>query len=58
MINTCSFRKSASTSNKYFYKFAGVKFKNINKCWIVIFNHMDNYDPSLIHIGENVMYSK
>ncbi len=43
--------------NKYFYKFAGVNFKNINKCWIGAFNHMDNYDPSLIYIGENVNVS-
>ena len=43
--------------NKYFYSLAGVKFKNIKKCWIGFFNHMDNYDPSLIYIGENVNVS-
>ena len=43
--------------NKYLYKFAGVKFKNINKCWIGMFNHIDNFDPSLIYIGENVCIS-
>ena len=43
--------------NKYFYKFAGVKFKNIKKCWIGMFNHIDNYDPSMISIGENVCVS-
>ena len=43
--------------NKYFYRFAGVKFKNIRKCWIGMFNHIDNFDPSLIYIGENVCIS-
>jgi len=43
--------------NKYFYKLAGVRFKNIKKCWIGFFNHMDSYDPSLIYIGENVNIS-
>ena len=43
--------------NKYFYKLGGVKFKNINKCWIGMFNHLDGYDPSMIYIGENVNIS-
>ena len=43
--------------NKYFYKLGGVKFKNIKKCWIGMFNHLDGYDPSMIYIGENVNIS-
>ena len=43
--------------NKYFYYFSGVKFKKIRKTWIGINCHLDNYDPSLIEIGENVCIS-
>ena len=43
--------------NKYFYKFVGVQFEDISKCWIGMFNHFDNYDPKLIKISKNVCIS-
>jgi acetyltransferase-like isoleucine patch superfamily enzyme len=43
--------------NKFLYKIGGVKFKNINKCWIGSSCHFDTYNGSLIEIGENVCIS-